>query len=34
MAQVQLMTVNGKPVSGKIEGTALLSDFLREGPGG
>ncbi|KPP88644.1 MAG: CoxS-like aerobic dehydrogenase small subunit [Rhodobacteraceae bacterium HLUCCA08] len=32
MAQVN-MTVNGKPVSGEIEGRTLLSDFLREGLG-
>lgn len=25
------MTVNGKPVSGDVEGRTLLSDFLREG---
>ncbi len=27
------MTVNGKPVSGEVEGRTLLSDFLREGQG-
>lgn len=30
MAQVS-MTVNGKAVSGEVEGRTLLSDFLREG---
>jgi len=30
MTQVK-MTVNGKPVSGDVEGRTLLSDFLREG---
>jgi carbon-monoxide dehydrogenase small subunit len=29
MTQVK-MTVNGKPVSGEVEGRTLLSDFLRE----
>lgn len=27
------MTVNGKPVTGKVEGRTLLVDFLREGLG-
>ena len=30
MTQVK-MTVNGKPVSGEVEGRTLLSDFLRDG---
>ena len=30
MTQVT-MTVNGKPVSGKVEGRTLLAEFLREG---